>query len=282
MGAKYFPKNSQPKESSCSLQRNHFLSQGIPIYPWVIVVRASKKKNPKSKINHRFCFGFDSFFEIECFLHLEMHDPNGFQSWVVYTWRPSYWILVLSYLSITGFHPPNGYLIDTSSIHWPSHSHPFPSFLNTVVSSLEMEIRDLGLISTGHILSSEFHIFFRNCFFWKIFLPELIQVFFCVWMQADQQTNCSLPSSTNPTSPLQLHGFLISVKCAVCLSEYNLKPTIMAVLWPQKGGVFLARKHGSRSRTTTRSKIHAKLDCSLTPKMIRGRRIHQRFLKVDC
>ncbi|KNZ52975.1 hypothetical protein VP01_337g2 [Puccinia sorghi] len=42
------------------------------------------------------------------------------------------WCLLYYNLSITGYYPPNGYFIDTSSIHSPIHSHSSPSVLSTV------------------------------------------------------------------------------------------------------------------------------------------------------
>ncbi|KNZ49484.1 hypothetical protein VP01_498g1 [Puccinia sorghi] len=57
----------------------------------------------------------------------------------------SCWCLLNYHLSITGFHPPNG--------------HSAPSVLSTdVVSTLHMDIRDVGSIPTGHIFFSEFHM----------------------------------------------------------------------------------------------------------------------------
>ncbi|KNZ53375.1 putative signal peptide protein [Puccinia sorghi] len=61
------------------------------------------------------------------------------------------WCLIHYHLSITGFCPPNRYFVDTSS------TRPIQSHLSTVVSTLDMEIRDLGLISTGHIFFSDCH-----------------------------------------------------------------------------------------------------------------------------
>ncbi|KNZ59374.1 hypothetical protein VP01_1747g1 [Puccinia sorghi] len=43
------------------------------------------------------------------------------------------WCLLNYHLSMTGFHPPNGYFIDTRRINLPLHSHSSPSVLGTVV-----------------------------------------------------------------------------------------------------------------------------------------------------
>ncbi|KNZ47625.1 hypothetical protein VP01_626g1 [Puccinia sorghi] len=56
----------------------------------------------------------------------------------------NFWRLLNYHLSITGFHPPNGYF----------HRH---HFLSKVISTLEMDIRDVGSIPTGHIFFSKFH-----------------------------------------------------------------------------------------------------------------------------
>ena len=80
------------------------------------------------------------------------------------------WCLQYYHLSFTGIHPPIGYFIDTSSIHWPIHSHSYPSVLSTVVSTLDMDIRDVGSIPTGHIFFSELHRLWaqRHCVISKV------------------------------------------------------------------------------------------------------------------